>query len=262
MKLPGRKIVRPFGSHAPVPRTPIWGRRPRPLRSAIEAVRVRRRNRPLVLKPPSLSESFELLAHRAKVESMTLGQILDSLSGRSHALLIVFLSFPCATPLSIPGTGGPFGVALAFISLFLLLGKEPWIPGFVRRRALQQDRLIRVLGWMVRFTRRMEKLSHPRIPSISANRPAYWMNVFAIFVFSVVLALPVVVPVPFSNQVVALPILLIGLGLLEKDGLFIAFGYLCGLIAVGYYAGLFLLGDAIFTHWDAIERWFTGWWTG
>ena len=196
-----------------------------------------------------------MLAHRTEVEDLNLGQILDSLSGRSHALLIVFLSFPCATPLSIPGTGGPFGVALAFISLYLMLGRDPWIPVWFRERRFQKDRMLRVLRMMIRISKWLEKLLHPRLPLLSTHLITYRFNTLYVFMMSLLLSLPVPVPVPFSNQVVAIPILLVGLGLLERDGLFILFGYLAGLVCAAYYIGIVVLGDAMINNAQDIWNW-------
>jgi hypothetical protein len=235
-------------------RSPSTKRHRKPFRTAIEAVQLRRLAWKNVPKPPSLSQTFEFLIRRAEVETLSLGQILDSLAGRGHALIIVFLSFPVAQPFAVPGMGGILGVPLAFVSFFLLLGREPWIPEFMRRRVFRQDRLLRVLNWMTGLSRRIERLLHPRLPALSTNTVAIRVAALYMFIFAVVLALPVPVPVPFSNPVVAIPILFVGLGMLEKDGLFILFGYLSAIVSIAYYAGIFFLGDAIFDNWAAIQN--------
>jgi hypothetical protein len=62
-------------------------------------------------------------------------------------------------------------------------------------------------------------------------------------------------PIPLTNTVPAWVILLIAAGLLERDGVFIALGYV---IAVASVVGLALLGGAAHQLLDIVRRWLTG----
>jgi hypothetical protein len=68
-----------------------------------------------------------------------------------------------------------------------------------------------------------------------------------------VLVLPL--PIPFSNNLPAWAILLIAAGLVERDGLFVALGYLMFAAGVAY---LWLFGEAAAHGLDALLRWLQG----
>ena len=57
---------------------------------------------------------------------------------------------------------------------------------------------------------------------------------------AILLALPL--PIPFSNLLAAIPILLISLALLEEDGAFLIAGYVAAIPCTAFFAALFLLG--------------------
>jgi hypothetical protein len=61
-------------------------------------------------------------------------------------------------------------------------------------------------------------------------------------------------PIPFTNVLPALPIVLITLGMMERDGAFIAAGYLGGFFTLGVFVVLYeVVHQLVLVLW---RRWF------
>ncbi len=197
------------------------------------------------MKTPSETLSAELntLLSRAGEDYVYLGEILEPFPVRGHALMIVLFSFPLSLPVAPPFLGGPFGLILAFLGLFLALGRTPWIPRSLRERPIPSARFQRIVHRLIRVSKTLEKFLRPRWLVLTNTHWVRRCHAVYILLMALLLALPVPLPVPFSNTVVALPIFLTGLGLLERDGLFVLLGYGAALPCFIYYGGIIWLGE-------------------
>jgi hypothetical protein len=85
---------------------------------------------------------------------------------------------------------------------------------------------------------RVEKLLKPRL---------LWVTQFtmerAVAVVCLLLAVCIMLPIPFGNMLPALSISIVAMGLFERDGLFISIGVLLGIASLVLVAAL-LLGAA------------------
>ncbi len=73
-------------------------------------------------------------------------------------------------------------------------------------------------------------------------------RIHGIFVMILGLVAAVPLPLPLNNLVAAFPVLLLGLSLLEKDGLAAIVSYLSAIPCLIYYGALLYLGYAGFEH--------------
>jgi len=200
----------------------------------------RRRKRTPRPKPPHLSDDIRGLLDKADGNAITLGEILASFPTRSHALLFVFFGVPLSSPIGIPVFTTVLGPTLALVSVFLLLGRKPWLPPFLRHREVSADTLAKVGERLLRVSLRVEKLLKPRLVFMGTVPPLSRLHGAFALVMSLTAALPITIP--FGNTVAALPIVLLGLGLLERDGLFILLAYLGAIPCIAFYATLLFLG--------------------
>jgi hypothetical protein len=148
---------------------------------------------------------------------LTVGELVDKAAEAGFGFLIGILAL-----IAIPfvGMSTPFGLAIALIGSQMIVGlHRPWLPARARRRALNLAMLDRVAAmlerrtrWLARSTRRRyEPLILPRLIGLCA------------LLLALGLALPI--PVPLSNLVFLIPLIIYAIGLLERDGLWIAIGY-------------------------------------
>jgi hypothetical protein len=194
--------------------------------------------------PYGLSRQMLAILEKADGNDMALGKIIATLSPRSHAVLIVFLSFPLCLPIGIPVLSTTLGVTLGFVGFLLAIGREIWIPKSIAAKVVPYKRLSNVIERLLRTSGRMERWFHPRMLFFSTS--SRMIRIHGLFVMLMGLTAAVPLPLPFNNLVAALPILLLGLSLLERDGALVIVSYLASIPCFIYYSGLIYLGHAGF----------------
>lgn len=177
--------------------------------------------------------------------ALTIGDLEASMKGRGFALLIVILCVPFIQPVYIPLLSVPFGIAITLIGGRLIFGKDPWLPPFIRRRKLEARILKGILRATVAVATRIEKLIAPRLGVLFAphTRPLIGLGIAW---SGVILTIPWPPFVLGSNWLPAAAILLLALGLMERDGVFIVIGQVLTFITTLYLAGwCYFSGKAI-----------------
>jgi hypothetical protein len=152
-------------------------------------------------------------------DALTVGELVDLASEGGFGFLIGILAL-----IAIPffGLSTPFGLAIALIGAQLVVGRDrPWLPARARRRQLSMamldrtaETLERRTRWLARSTRRRwEALIMPRMIGVG------------VVLLALGLALPL--PIPGSNLMFLVPLLAYAIGLLERDGVWIAVAHAC-----------------------------------
>lgn len=178
-----------------------------------------------------------ILDEAATTTEVEMSRIFSILSEKGYAALLVILSFPFCLPVQIPGFSTPFGTALALLGLRIGLGMQPWWPEFILKKKLSSETVRTIADKTIAAVKKMQKITHPRLLFFTKNPICHRLNGLLIFVLAVLLALPL--PIPLTNLLSALPIFIIGIGILEDDGLFILIGYFISLICFAYFIALY-----------------------
>ena len=160
-------------------------------------------------------------------ERIAIGTIVAALKDRAYALLVVLLGLPNCLPMP-PPIPLVCGLVLVFVALQMLSGLTmPWLPQALLGRSIGRAVLSRAVSRAVPMLLRLERFSKPRL-TVLGSRHA--MPVLGLLVL--VLALGLLVAAPFIGQIpLGLAICLVGLGLVERDGVLIVIG--AGLGAIG-----------------------------
>jgi hypothetical protein len=180
----------------------------------------------------------------ARAEVLTVGALVDKAAEAGFGFLVGVL-----TLIAIPfvGLSTPFGLAIALLGAQLMLGRrQPWLPVRARRRPLAMSMLDRVLRILARRTRWLAKLSRRRWESLIRPR----LIGLGIVLLALGLALPL--PIPGSNLIFLVPLFVYSLGVLERDGLWVALGH------QGTLANLVLLvvlGAQVVAIFERLWRW-------
>jgi hypothetical protein len=159
---------------------------------------------------------------------------------------LIVLGLPFCLPIPLPGLSVVFGVVLVFVGLRIAFGHRPWLPRWLLNRPLKQESLLGLARALARFEKRTSKMLRPRLVILCRDPRIHRLNGILVALMGVLLALPL--PIPFTNIPAAIPILLIGLGMLEDDGLFVVFGYATAFFAFGIFAALFWFGGVGIEH--------------
>ena len=106
----------------------------------------------------------------------------------------------------------------------------------IARRRLPADRLRTAIDKGIDWVKRLERLCRPHRLDRLASSPAAAGFHNAALVFAAVLLMAPFGFVPFSNTLPALALLLLAVGLLQRDGWCILLGHLANLFTVLYFA--------------------------
>jgi len=147
------------------------------------------------------------------VERISVEALLEPLQRRAFGFLLLLLAIPNFIPVPL-GIGGIMGVLVIALGLEMLVGLEhPWIPGFLRRRTMSREGLLRFLDRAEPITRRLEKVCKPRLQRLT-RRPFTFVSGAIMILIGVLLALPI----PFTNYVFGGMLIAFAFALVERDG--------------------------------------------
>ncbi len=166
-------------------------------------------------------------------DRVAVGSIVAALKDRAYALLVVLLGLPNCLPMP-PPIPLVCGLVLAFVALQMLTGRVmPWLPPTLLARSIGKPVLTRAVDRAVPLMMRLERVSRPRLTVLGS---VHAIPVLGLLIL--VLALGLVVAAPFIGQIpLGFAVCLVGLGLVERDGLLIIVGAVCGALGLVLSAG-------------------------
>ena len=180
----------------------------------------------------ALSAVLRALADDTSRDRIAFGDLLAAFADRALAALMFVFAIPNVLP-SPPGLSTVLGAPLVLLAAQVGLGLNPWLPQFIGQRSLAREDFQRLVDRVVPRLARAEKLLKPRF-SWLAMPPME--NLVGLFCF--MLALILALPIPMGNNLPALAISLVALGLLERDGLWVSAGILTGVVAMVVVSGV------------------------
>jgi hypothetical protein len=194
--------------------------------------------------PERLSVELRNLAASVQEQDLTFGELIQRLEGRVYTLLLVLLPLPFCQPIALPGLSTPFGVVIALLGLRFAFRQKPWLPKRVLKIQIPSKVLPAIMRGSAKLLGVLERLLHPRLTGLFDFRATQFAAGLTIFFCGMLLLLPL--PVPFSNLLPALTVVLLAASVSERDGIMLAAGAGVFLITLGFYAGLFFGGMEVF----------------
>lgn len=178
----------------------------------------------------SLSDDLQAVLEHAAGNAVTVGELTDVLRERGLAMVLIVITFPFLIPIPTMGLSAPVGLAVVIYGACVALNVKPWLPGLLARRQISYAMLKKAIGFACRWVRLAEKLLKPRLKFMlwpGINIPIGLSLIFC----GVFMSLPL--PIPFTNAIPALAILLLLAGLIERDGVFVLAGQVIALGLLG-----------------------------
>lgn len=190
---------------------------------------------PLVIRlvqPTRISAVLSSLTRNAG-ERLTVADIIAALHSRAFAILVVLLGLPNCLPMP-PPIPLVSGLLLAFVAVQIAGGlATPWLPKALLRRSMPQAAVDRAVARALPMMQRLERLSRPRITFL-ATPLAY--RVIGILLLTLALALLVAAPI-IGQIPLGLAVCLLGLGLVERDGILVILGLVFGVLGLALNFG-------------------------
>jgi hypothetical protein len=180
-------------------------------------------------RPQRVSELLEQLARTWPGERISLGDITRLLGDRGYGVLMLILALPGL----LPGISSIAAVPLALVALQLAIGlPRPWLPRFLANRSLSRADFSRMIERALPYIARIERLLRPRLSAVAGPDGERVMGLACL-----ALALLLTIPILF-NMPLVVPIALMALAILERDGVLAAVGLLAGCLALGAVVGI------------------------
>ncbi|SFG37820.1 exopolysaccharide biosynthesis protein [Methylobacterium gossipiicola] len=178
------------------------------------------------------SEVLTVLSEQES-ERLTVGDIVAVLKDRAFALLIVILGLPNCLPMP-PPIPLVCGLLLLLVAVQITAGMSaPWLPSTLLRRSVARKDVERAANRAVPLLRRLEQWSRPRMSLFETG-----LGLRGVGLILLTLSLALIVAAPIVGQIpLGLAICLVGLGLVERDGVVVIAGLVVGAVGVLLNAG-------------------------
>lgn len=180
--------------------------------------------------------TMDLLQEEAQKGDLTLQRVFHLMGEEGHAVLMLFLCLPFVQPLPIPGLSTPLGFLISVVAFFLFRNRPPWLPKRFENLAISSEVLIKVSEMAEKIWTYAAKIVKPRFEVLHDAKFFRFINLLVVVLNAIMLSLPL--PIPFSNTVPVVAIILSAIGYMEKDGLFIILSYLWCFIVASFFATL------------------------
>lgn len=197
--------------------------------------------------PSRFSQELEGLADLADGKDVPFIQIFRHVRGRGLPAMIVILSL---VMMLIPGASVLLGGVIMLFGWRMIFGKHPMIPRRLLRARISRVHLERMVKRAVPAIRWVEMGLKPRWLPLCRSTVAKRFNGNIVLFCGLALVLPL--PIPFTNMIPATGLILLAVGLMEEDGVFVAMGYLGALSAWLYLASLIWAGKV---GWETLLHW-------
>lgn len=173
-------------------------------------------------------------------DNITFHELKVAFHERGFGLLMVIFILPLSIPFPYPPGFTTIMVVPVFLfSLQMALGMDsPWLPKWVERQAIKRSTLAKVIEKASPALKKVERLLRPRLYFVSTRGGEKIMGIFCI-----VFSLSIAIPVPLTNLLPGLGIMIMALGLLSKDGITIIIGMATGSVGVFFTALILFYGS-------------------
>ncbi len=198
---------------------------------------------------PRFSQEIKALLERLAEQPLTLAHVLSETAERGFCLVIGLLVLPFLFPMP-PGSAIIFGAACLLLSVQMAVGRRsPWLPSRVARYQFPSMLAKTVLSNLRRVTRVTERFVRPRLPGLANSSSIWHINGVCISWLTLLL----MAPIPMTNPIPTVGILLLVVATLEADGVMMILGY----VATGLITGTFgLAGYLLWRSPELIQHWF------
>jgi hypothetical protein len=194
------------------------------------------------------SQDLQILLNRLKDEPLTLEDMLNQTAERGFGLVIALLVLPFLLPVP-PGLTGFSGSACIILSSQMALGRHtPWLPRKLRQIPFPKALSQALLKNIHRITALLERITRTRLRRI-ATHPWIWRINGLVITW---LAILLIAPIPFTNPIPTIGILLLVVAMLEGDGLLMCFAYGLATVITGACFGI------AYMVWQGIGHWQLG----
>lgn len=181
----------------------------------------------LISSPRALSKVLEDAIHSLDGDTITFKHLIENIGTRTYGILLLILTLPNTIPVAgVVGISALTGTLMLIFSAQMAFSVEkPWLPKFLAEKQIGKAMLLRALRAVAPYLAKIEPFIKPRMLAMSSP---IGLCVTGWFIAGFCLVL--LLPIPLSNLGPAVAVFLIGLGMLEKDGVLMSIGLVVGVV--------------------------------
>ena len=188
--------------------------------------------------PPNPERVSDLLRQMrdtaAREDVITVGNILQLCGVRGFAFLLLALALLNIVIFMVPFISILFGLPMVILSAQLVLGlRAPIFPDAIRHRTIKREPFIAGIDRAIRAVEALERFIKPRFTFISDPKFTR-IHGLAALIMSIMVALPI----PVVNVPPSIGLVMLALGILTRDGIFILIGYAIGVWCLWLFKSL------------------------
>ncbi len=175
----------------------------------------------------------DMIEYAQQQDSVSIGGLVMVIGRRSLVLGMIFFALLDLLPISIlPGFSTIISLPILIFAVQFVVGGEClWLPAWVKRREINKRKLIAGLTKTLPYFKKIERVIKPRLCFISDG-----VGGRVIGIVIIILVLLLMLPIFLSNFIFGFLIIVLAIGLLNKDGLAI----LIGVIASAMYCAIII----------------------
>ncbi len=163
---------------------------------------------------------LEALLSETSGEHVTLREWMEIAGHRAYGPVILLLGLVAVSPLTLlPGTTWAVAaVTLLFAGQIFFGRKQPWLPAKLVDAKFPRDLLEQTVNKSRRIAKIADKLTSPRLTFLT--EPPFVMGVALLCVMAALVTFPLGL-IPIAPVLPGLSIVLLGIGLTARDGVFL-----------------------------------------
>lgn len=168
----------------------------------------------------------------SKDERISLGAIATAAGSRVHGLALLVFVLPEVPPLPLPSASTVLAIPLIILSAHLaLFGEGSLLPARLQSASMPRSVFAAAARYLAPVFRSIERASRPRWLWLARRERLLG---FICLYLSIILILPI----PLLNSPPAACLAAVALGMIQRDGVFIAAGIVGGLVVTGVVVGV------------------------
>lgn len=173
------------------------------------------------------TEHLENAINNGKSDKILISDVIKAMETGGFGLVLMFFSLPIIVPLP-PPLPSFIAIPLIVFAAQMMFGlSSPKLPKIIANKAISRSILANIIEKSTIYFRRAEKILKPRLLFLST---AIFERIVGFFIM--IFAMSVLIPLPLTNFLPGIAILIMSFGLIGRDGLFIIIGIIVGLIGI------------------------------
>jgi hypothetical protein len=175
----------------------------------------------------AISDVFSDFQKNLPAPSVSVEDILEALHERGFGFLLLIFSAPMALPFPDPPIVNIIlATPMVILTAQQALGRHTiWMPRRLKLLSVSREKVDTVLGALLPWMRRLEKISRPRLDFMTQGFCSRLAGLFGL-----VMALTACIPVPLTHTVPSLGIAIMAVGIIMRDGLAVLTGAAVGML--------------------------------